>query len=102
MKKQQIPILYSLPELWCLMPLSTIFQFCWWRKPEDPEKTADLTQITDKIYHILVMTGNPDRFLILDMKHKSGRILHLFLFWWFNGLLDHLKICRYGFDPQWS
>jgi hypothetical protein len=46
--------------LWYLKSISTIFhlyrsgQFSSWRKPECPEKTTDLSQVTDKLYYMML------------------------------------------------
>ena len=59
-KKRKNPHRFGFGYFLCLTPLSSVSvlyrggQFYWWRKSEDPVKTTDLSQVTDKLYHLML------------------------------------------------
>jgi len=94
------------------MSLSTIIQlyrggqFYWWRKPEDPEKTTDLSQVTNRLYknnvlHLALMeirTYNISRdryWLPYDHGHEDPQVIEEIFSW---PLWIFIKI----FSGSWS
>jgi hypothetical protein len=47
----------NLFQIICISEMEQIWAISWgWSEPENPEKTTDLSQVTEKLYHIMLYT----------------------------------------------
>ena len=64
--------------IWCLMPLSIIFQLYWWMKPEYPEKTINLPQVTDNDFGLLTDTKKHQIFWVTAATLDGGGEVNIY------------------------